>query len=247
MVNRKLAAAAAALLLPPAALGGWYFVSRSIDSNPSPWQFMRDLGYSELAPPSRLFPPGILATVEKLPNGSVQLYAACRMDLNALAPLSRVSSTVDAHFTSKANSAFAAMAKTLTVAAARATGNRVKQVDISLEDMQIVTMSSEDLIKIRGDYLKGTCQEAVIWNLRAGASVCQTAEVLRADLAYRMSFTDALNTSQQAELTEKVNTELRLGFDKSSVNEVRGDNLYFGVRVSLNCIVPNDPQVVSTS
>jgi hypothetical protein len=234
MTFRKLSLAAAALLLPPASLLGWYAGWFS-PAPPDPWEFLKSAGYSELAPPSRLFAPGTITTVETIGKGKVRLHLACRMDNDALQPLFKVSDTVAAQFGSRVSEAFSAESKAFGIAAAKATGNRVKQISIALSNMQIVTIPHDDMIRIRNDHLKGPCEEAVIWNLKQNASVCQVEEVLKADVTYRMSFADTLKTNERAELTKEVNASLDLGADFTGVGEMRGEDLYFGVRVNLRC------------
>jgi hypothetical protein len=63
--------------------------------------------------------------------------------------------------------------------------------------MRILTIPHEGLLNVRGQYLKGNCEEAIIWNLRAGASVCQTEEVLQADIVYRIELEDRLGASEK--------------------------------------------------
>src|SRR5438034_5531068 len=207
----------AALVLPIIGLGGWYGMTQWLDREPGVSAILQKAGYLELTPPSRLFGPGTISTVERLSNGSIQLHLACRMDNDALKPLWQVSDTVSESLAHNISHAFDALANMLTSAASHATGNRVKEIAISLEHMRILTMSHEDLLKIRSDYLKDTCEQAVLWNLKAGARVCQTEEVLEADLAYRMSFKDGLDISEEAELAKEVTGKLKLDADTTGV------------------------------
>src|SRR5438067_7273796 len=178
---------------------------------------MRGSGYYELQPPSRLGGPGTINTVETLSDGSLRLHPTCTMDKNALAALWQESVTVDRHLVSNVTNAFDAMADALSVFAAHTTGNRVKKISISFENMRIVTISDESLFTLRDNYLKGSCEEAVAWNLKNQAKVCQTEEVLEADLAYRMSFADGIGIAEKAEIAKQFAGSAKL--DVNSTNE----------------------------
>jgi hypothetical protein len=102
--------------------------------------------------------------------------------------------------------------------------------------MSIVTMPYESLIDIRNRYVTGNCEAAVEWNLRAGARVCQTEEVLQADVVYKFGFEDGLGTSARIALAEQFAASLGIDRQTTSNNEVRGDALFLGVKVRLtNC------------
>ncbi|NJM30531.1 MAG: hypothetical protein HC855_10890, partial [Rhizobiales bacterium] len=135
----------------------------------------------------------------------------------------------------RTSESFSANSDVFGAAAAKATGNRVKQVNVALSNMKILTIAHDDLIRVRNEHLKGQCEEAVVWNLKNNAKVCQVEEVLKADVVYRMSFADALDTAQRAELAKEVSASLNIGADFTGVDEMRGENLYFGIRVNLRC------------
>jgi hypothetical protein len=223
---------AAALLLPPFGLAGWYAAATFLDGGDRLARILRDAGYTELTPPSRFFGPGKITTVETLRNGSVRLHLACEMNDDALAARWKESVTLDRRLVANISQAFDAMAEA-SAAKARATGKRVKGIDVSLQDMRILTIPHEGLLNVRGQYLKGNCEEAIIWNLRAGASVCQTEEVLQADIVYRIELEDRLGASEKLELARQAAGSAGIEMRLSQANEVRGEDLYLGVKVGL--------------
>lgn len=90
----RIAMFGAALLLPVTLLAGWYWmVTRSHADQLT--RIVGEYGYTAVTPPSRLFGPGTITTVEKLPDGTLQLHLACKMDDNALAAMWQKSPTVD--------------------------------------------------------------------------------------------------------------------------------------------------------
>ncbi|MBL8895348.1 MAG: hypothetical protein JNJ53_12140 [Rhizobiales bacterium] len=230
---------AAALLLPLAGLGIWN-VSEPSDDHNSLGALVEGSGYRELMPPSQLFGPGTIGTVERLPDGSLQLHLACTMDNQELASLWQQSSTVNRQFASKLEDSYKASAEALRKAIANTAGTRVKRVSASLQDMHVITMTHENLLKIRSKYLAGSCEEAIIWNLQAGANVCQTEEVLQADIAYKVDFEDGLSATEKAELTKEISASVDISHDNTGTDEVRGDDLYFGVKLNVTCFRLDD-------
>ena len=87
---------------------------------------LRDYGYRELIPPSRLFGPGTLITVETLSTGAVSLHLACKMNDEALAALWQRSTTLDRRLVASIRQTFDLAADALTAAKAQATGKRIR-------------------------------------------------------------------------------------------------------------------------
>lgn len=232
------------LLLPLAAIVAWLYFPRSV---PQLSTILEQMGYNELAPPSRLFPPGTISTVETLSNGSRRLHLACTINEDALEPFLVKSSTVDRSRKWQIENAFKASAQALSAAVSSATGNQVKKLDIALQNMSVVTMSHENMIRVRRTYLKDDCEQAVLWNLRAGADVCQVGEVLQADVAYRLFGVEGIDVNQKLELTEKVKAQIEHPVVTTDNDEIRGKGLYLGVRVNLYCFrLKDDHRIVGT-
>ncbi len=152
------------LLLPAVGLGAWYWMATRSDEDQLT-RIVQDYGYSAVTPPSRLFGPGTITTVERLSNGTIQLHLACKMDDNALAAMWHKSPTINRSLVSAVKQTFKSTAKAMEIVASGATGKRVEGTDVSLRNINIVTMTYKDLIDVRSQYLKGTCEEVVIWNL----------------------------------------------------------------------------------
>jgi hypothetical protein len=75
------------------------------------------------------------------------------------------------------------------------------------------------------------CRETVIFNLKQKARVCQTEEVLQADVVYSFKFDDGLKSDERLELTEQFAGSVGITNQVSRANQVRGDDLYLGVKV----------------
>ena len=120
------------------------------------------------------------------------------MNDEALAALWQRSTTLDRRLVASIRQTFNSAADALTAVKAQATGKTIKDIDVSLLNMSVVTMSYESLLDVRSQYLKGNCEEVILGNLRAKASVCQTEEVLWADVVYKFGFEDGLRKHREA-------------------------------------------------
>lgn len=244
--GRKLRAThvaiAVVLLAPAAALLTWDEATEApVDERNGT---IIDIGYHELVPPSTIHLPGTINTVEIRSDGSVQLHPTCRMDRDALAAAMEQSSTASLEHAKRFESGFEATAALPSTAESTAVGEKVRSVRVSLRDARILSMPDETLLEIQKQYIKDTCQEAIMHNLSAGARVCQTEEVLQADAVYRIDYQDETATDQKVEAAQAVAVSLGLSADASEVEEIRGDDLFFGVKLKRFCIVQdgNQPQ-----
>ena len=87
---------------------------------------------------------------------------------------------------------------------------------------------------MRSQYLKGNCEEAIIWNLRAGASVCQPEEVLQADIVYASESEDRLEAGGELKRAEQATaSSANVGQRVLETNDAHGDDLVLGVKVRL--------------
>lgn len=204
------------------------------DANDRLTRVVEDYGYSAVTPPSRLYGPGTIMTVETLPDGTLRLHPACKMNDGILAAMWSTSPTINRSLISAIKQTFESSAKALSVVQSAATGNRINDVDISLRNLNIVTISYEDLHDVRNQYLKGACETVVIGNLRAGAEVCQPEEVLEADLIYKRK--GGLGGKGKIEVVGQAAGSVDFDGDQWEGDEFEGDDLFLGVKVRLkNC------------
>ena len=192
------------LLVPFLGLGIWYLATRTSDTDDQLRRIVEKYGYSAVTPPSRLFGPGTFTTVEKLSNGTLQLRPTCIMDDGTLAAKWSKSPTVDESLVSAIEQTFASSAKALDSIESNTTGKRVKGFDFALRNIYVVTLSDEGLRGVRRQYLKDACEEVVIGNLRAGSAVCQSEEVLEADLVYKTNVEDEIGAGVKGGIAGRV-------------------------------------------
>ena len=90
---------------------------------------------------------------------------------------------------------------------------------------------------VRSLYLKGTCQEAVIWNLEAGARVCQPQEVLEADVVYKGSAENGLGGGGKRGIAGRATGSMHTDRQQSKRYVIQGNDFFLGARVNLShCI-----------
>lgn len=242
-VRARHVAVATVLLLPVAALLAWDFMTSGPLDEPT--QTIVAFGYQVLVPPSTIHLPGTINTVEIRSDGAVQLHPTCRMDRDVLAATMQQSITTVQERTARLENGFDVTAALRKVVGSTAVGEKVRSVRLSLRDMRILFMSDETLRRIRKQYIKDECQEAIMHNLSAGARVCQTEEVLQADAVYRIDYWDKLATDQRIHTAQAFAAKLGLSESTSEVEEIRGNDLFYGIKLKRYCIVPDgaEPQV----
>lgn len=241
--KRRVMVCTAAILLP---LLGYLIWDNWPASNPSLGKVLTKMGYVELSPPSRLFPPGTITTVETLPNGSHRLHLTCMIEEDALKPFWAISSTIEQSERWKIENAFKASTQALQALISTMAANKLNKVNIALHNMTIVSISNEGMIMVRRGYLKDSCEEAVIWNLQAEAAVCQVGEVLQADLYYKMSGEESVAVSQKLDISRDIVAEIENPAEATMSTEIRAKGLYLGVRVNLYCFRLIEDQLVGT-
>lgn len=236
----RMLALAALLLAPPLGLVAWYSAAKSSVPIRSGGVITDQYGYAPLIPPSGLFGPGTFVTVETLEDGALKLHLACEMEKETLAAMWKRSQTVDSSLVSKVKDAFKGTAGVL-VSASRADGASETDVDVILRDIHIITMPHEGLIAVRNAYLKGPCEQAVLWNLRSGAMVCQTEESLQADIVHNRRTKQGFGAGAEAEFAEQTSGSTSVDRKSSLLREIQGDDLIVGIRVrESNCFVLDD-------
>src|SRR5262249_54104893 len=107
--------------------------------------------------------------------------------------------------------------------------------DFSLQNIYIVMLPDEGLSRIRRQYLKDTCEEVVLSNLIAGAQVCQTDEVLEADLLYKTNAQEEFGAGTKADIAGPASGSLEVGQQDKTRIEIRGDDLFLGAKVHQHC------------
>ena len=209
----------------------------------TPDEILTKAGYLKMVPPSTFHGPGTLNTVEMFSDNSVKLHPTCEIDVNEIAGMWKVSDSIDQEVREHLSSGFSIQSKILEKSNSFFTGGKVRDVRLSMKNIKILLLTHESLLNLQKNFVKGTCEEAIIHNLREGAKVCQTEAVLQADMIYTVVFNDNVDASQQEKITQDVTSSLGAKGDRISKNELKGDKLFYGIRLSKNCLQLNQPMV----
>jgi len=228
---------AAALLAPIVAVGAWdiLFSKTPLRSYDYLSEIVRTAGYDEPTLPTRLYGPGTINTWEIQSNGKIVLHPTCNVDEAVVEPLLLKERTLMIRRTIGDENVLDASSKVLTSLGSTTAAKQITRITVSLGDVYEVTMSQENLMKVLKRYLKDTCEEVVLNNLRVGSIVCQTVRTLEADVVYHLSYSKSLSSAQKADLRGEVAGSLDLTFDSSLEDELYGKGLYLGVTAYNNC------------
>lgn len=210
-------------------------------TSPTLGKVLNEFGYHEIVPPSKLHGPGTFNSVEQLSDKTVKLHPTCKMDPGILEGLWEESPTVDREMTAHFSHNLHLSSDFLDSLKAKMSGKQIKDVHLSLRNMRILVLTQEDLLKLRAQYLKDSCEEAIIHNVRNGACVRQSKEVLQADLVYTVRFKDDVNSTQQIGATaQEGEHSLSLSGEADTDNLISGKKLFFGVKLSSGCFTMDE-------
>ena len=202
---------------------------------------LREFGYHEVIPPSNLFGPGTFNSVEDIGNQSVKLHPTCNIEPYVLERLWEEYPTVDKLMHAQLSREFDVTSEFMRNLESVISGKQIKVAHLSLQNVRIVLLTQENLLKLRDRYLKGTCEQAIIHNTKNGACVKQSKAVLKADLVYTVSFEENANMKQHiSNGTQKIKHTFGLERVSDAENIVSGKQLFYGVKLSPKCLLLND-------
>ena len=233
LTRRRLMVAAFAL---PSLIVTAIAMPRIIHSDISPDELISQAGYMAINPPSRFHGPGTLNTVEGWGGDSLRLHPTCELDMSASQMVPAVSDTVDQSIKEQLSRSFDVSSNLMGRLDSEALAEKVKSVNVTFKNMRILLMSHERLLKLQQTILSGSCEQAILYNIEAGAKVCQTEAVLQADMVYTIEYVDNLSSSHQAELTKEIASKVKIEGSRQRANEVTGKALYYGIKLMPRCI-----------
>ena len=221
---------AAVLLIPLVVFAAWMTMGPVVTLS----EVFKKLGYLEIVPPSTLHAPGTFNTVEYLGESSVQLHPTCEFDATALAGLTKSSDTVDSRI--KEYLQLSVKGRLLSKIKANLSAEQVQSVDLSFRNMRILLLTHETLLELQEQFLKGSCEKAIVHNIRSGADVCQAEAIIQADMVYKVVFRDGLNGARREKLAKEIDASVDLSTRHQGENEFKGEGLYYGVKLSKKCL-----------
>jgi hypothetical protein len=229
----RAVAVAAMLLVPLLSFAAWYVPTMQQEQDDFP-VILKQYGYSAMALPSRLFGPGTIMTVETLRSGALDLHLACRVDDAELEQRWQSSPAMEMSFKTGVKQTFRSSALAHKLIDYGLFGERASATDLSLQDIKIVTLPYSDLIALRSKYLREACEQAVVWNLKQGAKVCQSEEVLQADVVYKNAANDRIDIDVKLKPIESAGASGKIDNHGTLNKTGKGDDLFLGIKVRLN-------------
>ena len=205
---------------------------------PSP---ITNFGYLEIVPPSNLHRPGSINSVEFTNGGRVQLHPTCNIDHSEVWEELKGSETVDSNMSQWINTKHEVSGSMLGLFASVVKVTKIEKIYLEIKNPRILALTDESLMRIRRDILKGDCQEAVTWNIRHGANVCQAKAVIEADFVYNISYEEGVSAKLQSDITSQISTNLDLGTSEIGENYISGNKLFFAVKLDPYGIVLDTP------
>lgn len=229
-----------AVFVLPTVVATALFVPRVIYSNTGPGKLLEQAGYLVMNPPSRFHGPGTLNTVESFGNGALQLHPTCELNDSALHLVPVESETVDQSIRERLSGSFDVSSRLREKLDSTTFAETVKSVNVTFKNMRILLMSHEKLLELQGQILNGSCEQAILYNIDAGARVCQTEAVLQADMVYTIEYRDGVSSSQQVDFTKEIASKVDIEAGHTRANEITGEGLFYGIKLMPRCIELQD-------
>lgn len=204
----------------------------------TPGDILAEAGYLEMVPPSNFHGPGTINTIERLDGGSIQLHPTCEWDPETLAGMRWESRTADHTISERLGNRFDARYQIAKLLDGQISVSKIKTADLRFENVKIFLMTHESLFKLR-ESIKGPCEKAIVYNLSAGAPVCQSEAVLQADVVYSIEFQDEIDVTQKNDMLKKISQNFSLNPESAEDQEIRGRALYYGIKLMRKSLALN--------
>ncbi len=191
---------------------------------------MRGYGFTEVRPPSTLYPAGtVIEIVRKQP---VVIDIVCTQTASLGQDIRvNTSATASSDLTHKVSRTFDLDANYLKQLLGAANMKNVSQVTFSLSNAAVSQLSADEVLAHVG-MRKPECQRAIEAYLRQGRKLSMISATLRADMRATVKF-DAeakLTAQQKQKVVEHLSTALKLGYSASDSGVVAGTGLDWGIR-----------------
>jgi hypothetical protein len=205
--------------------------------------FLQDVNFYEITPPSKLSGPGSLNTVEFLDNGKIVLHPTCEIGpaSDLLANKIQESETSEREVSQLLKKKFDVSEKIRDLLTSDVARKQTKSISLHFQNARILLISDEVMLSVRHALLGTTCDEAVGWNIANGGMVCQAKSVLEADVVYEIKYEDNVSATDQARFNSEAAAKLDLVASQDSTNRISGKRLFYGVRLAPDAVFPNTP------
>jgi hypothetical protein len=185
---------------------------------------LSEQGYWETAPPADYYLPGTINSIEVRSDGRIAIHPTCKIDTELLDRVTLHSRTVDRTLAERLNKGFDISDRIEGILPFEIKAHKAKKLSLSLQNSSILQISDEELLLVRKEIIKDTCQEAIEWNLNNGATVCQTRAALKGDLVYRLIYEDGGSGHEGGNALP-----LDVETNQSNTDQIIGKGLIYGV------------------
>ena len=189
-----------------------------------------------MTPPSRLFGPGTIATVEKLSDGTLQLLPTCIMNDGALPGMWDISPTTERRGGSEDDETFDSSAKALDFVESNTAGKRVRGAMSPCK----TSRSSRFPMKVswRAESLpEGHLSRSRHLEPRSRSQGLSAARGDRGDVLYKRTAENGLDGGGKLGIAGRATGSIHANQQQSEHYEIQGDDLFLGARVKQNhCI-----------
>ncbi len=209
---------------------------------PTVHTIMRKLGYLTITPPSRLHKPGAINTVEFLNGGKVALHPTCNIGPELLEGNIKESITSDAINSRELNKKLDISGYFFEDLAPEAGIELVESAIVKLNNPRILVITDETLLRIRHAILKDDCAVVVKDSIKNGGRVCQTREVLEAEVVYEIRYKKNVSVKARDKFMSKTAARLKLKFTQDGMNQISAkQQLFYGIKLAPEAVFLNSP------
>lgn len=191
-------------------------------------QILKDNGYCELRPPSRLVPPGTIVRMRRTDPLVVDIVCTARESLGeGFQPLSSPSAEIAERL--RRGGAFRLRAGDLPALRGSASAELVESVDLAFLDVTVLSLSDASVLR-EIERREEPCLRAVAAARDAGAELALVREVIQATVLYTIELRAASSLDAPARLAAIQGLAAALGADASTATErtVKGEALFWG-------------------
>ncbi len=200
---------------------------------------IRAAGFDPVIPPNRLRGPGALYVVD---GDSYEI--ACDVDPTLVDAVVRRSPTETRFRTRLENGTFSLAGNFAASLEGKLGGVGLRSIELRLTDVGISEIAHNNLWQIENSLLREpSCDDVVHRLLKAHKKICQGYSALSATTIYKVRTNAKLDVEAKAvvsavqkEISDNSKGEISL----RSENELAGENLFYGIRLSPLCITLDD-------
>lgn len=235
------------VILPGAA----YMIVKAVKPPPDDvMKTIREAGFDPVMPPTRLRGPGGIYQVD-----GKSYRVVCAADPSLVKDKLRKSPTEDRVRTRLESGGFSLAGDYLAKINGKLGGDRLTSIQYSLTNVAISEIPMADLFDIQEALLsQPSCARMVGQLVKASKQVCAGYAALSATTSYKVNMNTKLAAQEESkgQVLEAVKTaiEEHAGSEISirSADELKGDDLYYGIQLSQLCITPDtatEPSVLT--